>query len=97
MPVRFSVKRLVIAFSSTAEAMAADRLLSAMEKDAVYKGRLIPVPRTISAGCGMAWKDSLENRQIITSALAEAGVETDGCYETDFLEKNAVTEEKREK
>lgn len=43
--------RLVITFHTTAEAMAAERFC----KEQGMPGRLIPVPRQISAGCGLAW------------------------------------------
>ncbi len=44
-------KKIVISFHTTAEAIA-------MEAEcliAKIPGRLIPVPRQISAGCGLAW------------------------------------------
>lgn len=43
--------RLVITFHTTAEAMAAERFF----KEQGISGRLIPVPRQLSAGCGLAW------------------------------------------
>lgn len=49
--------RLVITFHTTAEAMAAERFC----KEQGIPGRLIPVPRQISAGCGLAWSAPLED------------------------------------
>lgn len=49
--MRKKERRLVITFHTTAEAMAAERFC----KDEGMPGRLIPVPRQISAGCGLAW------------------------------------------
>jgi len=43
--------RLVITFHTTADAMALEKYC----RERALPGRLIPVPRTISAGCGMAW------------------------------------------
>ena len=82
MGTRVKIKRLVVAFPSTADAMAAEKTLSALPEH----GRLIPVPRTVSAGCGTAWKDRLENREAVRTALDAAGIETDGYYECDFME-----------
>ncbi len=43
--------KIVISFRSTAEAIAME---AECQKDEI-PGRLIPVPRQISAGCGLAW------------------------------------------
>lgn len=43
--------KLVITFHTTAEAMAAERFC----KEQGIAGRLIPVPRQLSAGCGLAF------------------------------------------
>jgi hypothetical protein len=42
----------VITFSTTSDAMAMEKFC---EKNNI-NGRLIPVPREISAGCGLAWR-----------------------------------------
>jgi hypothetical protein len=42
----------ILTFHTTSAAMAMEKF--AME--AGVKGRLIPVPREISAGCGLAWR-----------------------------------------
>lgn len=49
--MRARSKRLVWTFHTTAEAMR----MEALCKKAGVPGRLIPVPRQLSAGCGMAW------------------------------------------
>lgn len=43
--------KLVITFHTTAEAIA----LEAICKKESIPGRLIPVPRQISSGCGLSW------------------------------------------
>lgn len=73
----------VIAFHTTAEAMAFEKQSGIVG----LPGRLIPVPRTISAGCGMAWKtkkmDILE--KIFWECLREmqkgAGITVEAVYE----------------
>lgn len=43
--------KLIITFHTTAEAIGMEKLCKSNEKE----GRMIPVPREISAGCGLAW------------------------------------------
>lgn len=44
-------------------------------------GRLIPVPREISAGCGMAWSAPLESRKVLEDMLEKEKVAVEGIYE----------------
>ena len=44
-------------------------------------GRLIPVPREITAGCGMSWRAPVENKKELIEAAEQAGIATDGAYE----------------
>ena len=69
--------RLIVTFHTTTSAMA-------MEKVCAQKGvpgRLIPVPRDITAGCGMAWSAPPDAREAVEKTVREAGIETDGWYE----------------
>ena len=75
--MRVKELRLIVTFHTTTAAMA-------MEKVCVEKGvpgRLIPVPRDITAGCGMAWSASVDARDAVEKTAREAGIETDGWYE----------------
>lgn len=49
--MRNKENRLVITFHSTTEAMEAEKRL----KELGVPGRLIPIPRQLSVGCGLAW------------------------------------------
>ena len=40
----------------------------------ILTDRLIPVPREITAGCGLSWKADPEQRQALETALAENGM-----------------------
>ncbi|HIT63912.1 MAG TPA: DUF3343 domain-containing protein [Candidatus Ventrimonas merdavium] len=62
--------RAVIAFSATTDAMAAEAHL----KGAGIPGRLIPVPREIRAGCGLAWSSPAESGEAARQALGQAGI-----------------------
>ena len=39
------------------------------------EGRLIPIPRALSAGCGMAWREPACNKQRLEAALAAEEIE----------------------
>ena len=65
--------RLVVSFHTTNEAMAM-RLAGAAD---ALQGRLIPIPRQLSAGCGLAWSEPAANE----TALRRTIDERDLCYE----------------
>lgn len=60
--------RFVITFHTTQEAMAAEQFF----KENGFPGRLIPVPRQISAGCGLAWMASAEDGSVVLRGLKDA-------------------------
>lgn len=61
---------LVVTFATTAAAMAAERYCTERQ----LPGRLIPVPREITAGCGLAWRAAPGDRARLTAALTEGGI-----------------------
>ena len=63
--------KLIVTFHTTADAMAMEKAC----KDSGAPGRLIPVPRAISAGCGLSWCAALEDREEIRSVMKAAGIE----------------------
>lgn len=67
--------RLVVTFHTTAAALKTERTA----KDAGLEGRLIPVPRELSAGCGLAWSAPPETGPRLLALLREKNVE---CAET---------------
>ena len=62
--------KLVITFDSTSDAMAYE----AFCENGGIKGRLIPVPQIVSAGCGMAWCTDTDERDIMEKAVKDADV-----------------------
>ena len=62
--------KLVITFQTTADAMAMEQACRRQQ----VKGRLIPVPRAITAGCGLAWKAETSEEQVLLDALRETGI-----------------------
>ena len=69
--------KLVVTFHTTADAMAMEK--TCKEKNA--PGRLIPVARAISAGCGLARWAALEAREALLMVMEEAGIENEALHE----------------
>lgn len=44
-------------------------------------GRIIPVPRAISAGCGLSWCAELDDREQMKEMMAKAGIEEEDMHE----------------
>lgn len=69
--------KLVVTFHTTADAMAMEKAC----KEHSVAGRLIPVPRLISAGCGLSWCTDLEEREHIKEVLHMVGIEEEEIHE----------------
>ena len=69
--------KLVVTFHTTADAMAMEKAC----KEQNVPGRIIPVPRAISAGCGLSWCADLEYREQIVSMMKETGIEEEAMHE----------------
>lgn len=73
---RVKTPALILSFTKTTDAMAVEKYC--MDKG--LPGRLIPVPRQITAGCGLSWKAAPEDQDVLTEALTEAGLAWSGLY-----------------
>ncbi|GAA6493376.1 MAG TPA: DUF3343 domain-containing protein [Candidatus Bariatricus faecipullorum] len=73
--------KLVVTFHTTADAMAMEKVCKEHGAD----GRLIPVPREISAGCGLAWCAGLEHREELKTIMQEAGIQEEDLHECMVL------------
>ena len=69
--------KLVVTFHTTADAMAMEKAC----REIGVPGRLIPVPREISAGCGLAWCAQLTEREHLAAVMAEHGIEQEALHE----------------
>lgn len=69
--------QLVVTFHTTADAMAMEQAC----KEQQAPGRLIPVPRAISAGCGLAWCAGLECRETLKKIMQSAGIHEEDMHE----------------
>ena len=69
--------RLVVTFHTTADAMAMEKACREHE----VPGRLIPVPRSISAGCGLAWCAPIAERGKLCGVMDEHRSGAEGLHE----------------
>lgn len=69
--------RLVVTFHTTADAMAMEKAC----KEHNVPGRIIPVPRAISAGCGLAWCAELDEREQISDVMKQVGIQEEDMHE----------------
>lgn len=63
--------KLIITFHTTAESIAMEKMC----KESGIEGRMIPVPREISAGCGLAWCCDPGLEEKITRFMEENKIE----------------------
>lgn len=68
---------LVITFHTTTQAIAMEKLCTAQK----LPGRLIPLPRAVSAGCGLCWRTSLEYREETEKKMEEYQLSFDQIYQ----------------
>ena len=58
---------IIVTFSTTNDAMR-------FEAQCSLKGRLIPLPTSLSSGCGLAWKSELSLKYELLDYIAKNGV-----------------------
>lgn len=69
-------ERCVVTFRTTTGAMEMERSC----EEAGLPGRLIPVPRAITAGCGMCWAAPPEAREALEELVIKKHLDVDGIY-----------------
>lgn len=74
--MRQKEEKCVVTFRTTAAAMEMERTCKA----AGVPGRLIPVPRTITAGCGMCWAAPPAAREAVEELVMARHLMIDGIY-----------------
>ena len=63
-------EKLIITFHTTADAMAMEKMC----KKNSLPGRLIPVPREISAGCGLSWAAPPGEKESLETAMEKSAI-----------------------
>ena len=71
---------LVISFNKTTDAMAVEEYCL---KNSIA-GRLIPLPKEISAGCGLAWKCEISDKDNMIKVLSDINIKYDKMVELDI-------------
>lgn len=69
-------EKLVITFFTTTAAMMMERICKEKGAD----GRLIPVPGSISADCGLAWCANNESEDELLALMVECQIVPQGIY-----------------
>ena len=69
--------RLIITFHCTTDAIAMEKSCKAVGAP----GRLIPVPRSLSASCGLSWCAELSSRTFLEEILHAQEIQPEGIYE----------------
>lgn len=75
--MRSKEMQCIITFHTTTQAM----LFEQAAKTAGFQGRIIPVPREITAGCGLSWKDNVKVREELEQLLTDQKLSFDHIYE----------------
>ena len=70
----------ILTFHTTSAAMAMELYC----KKHGISGRLIPVPRELSAGCGLAWCVPAEERGALLDALESGGLAYEAVHEVEL-------------
>ena len=69
--------KLGVTFHTTADAMAMEKAC----KEQNAPGRIIPVPRAISAGCGLSWCADLSDKERIAEVMQSVGIQEEEMHE----------------
>ena len=78
--MRAKERRQIVAFHTTHDAMAFEDFCAARG----VPGRLIPLPRQISAGCGLAWSAPPGDIAAVRALLEAAGIEAQHIKELEI-------------
>lgn len=74
--MREKTEYTVITFSDYHAAIAFESFCREKE----IPGRLIPLPSSVSAGCGMCWRMKPEEFTSWETVITDAGIPTEGSY-----------------
>ena len=69
--------KLVVTFGTTTRAMAMEKMC----REQGLHGRLIPLPRAVSAGCGLSWCTEVQEKERTEKMMQEREILYEGIYE----------------
>lgn len=67
----------IVTFPTTVRAMAMEKAC----REEGLPGRLIPVPRSVTAGCGMCWMAPADSREALEELVIRRKIHIDGIYD----------------
>ena len=73
---RVKSEKVIVTFPTTTQAMKMEKAARACGAP----GRLIPVPRSITAGCGMCWSAPPSARADLEALVIRERLDVDGLY-----------------
>ena len=76
MALSKKTEKCVFTFESTADAMNMEKHC----KECAIAGRIIPVPTSIAAGCGLAWCADIIEKENILKFIEEKAIKYEGVY-----------------
>lgn len=71
--------RAIVTFKHTTSAMALEKLC----KEKAMDGRIIPVPRCITAGCGLSWCAPLQTKEALIHVMEKHHIDYDQIYDLE--------------
>lgn len=72
--------KIIISFDTISDAMAMEKLCKIED----IKGKLIPIPREISAGCGVAWSSEIKEEENIMNIIKNNKIDIDNIYKMEY-------------
>lgn len=78
--MRQKTPQLVVTFHTTAASVAMERAC----KNAGVEGRLAPVPRQLTADCGIGWRGAPQTREALERIIRQEQLEVDGIFELEL-------------
>ncbi len=73
-------KKLMVVFPTTTDAMHMQQAASTYR----LPGRMVPLPGTIEAGCGLAWCTEFAQKESLMALTEKLGIHTQGFYEQEW-------------
>lgn len=72
--------RVLFTFKNTTSAIAMEKIC----KEKGMDGRLIPVPTSITAGCGLSWRANLQEKEALIHLMETQQIQYDQVYEIEI-------------
>lgn len=80
MSIARKEKKLMVVFPTTTDAMHMQQAATTYS----LPGRMVPLPGTIEAGCGLAWCTDLTQKERLMALTERLGIHTQGFYEQEW-------------